>query len=131
MKSERTRSQKIILNWLNRLQGPISAQKLYQELRQNNYKIGLATVYRSLEALKMDGIVQVRTLATGESVYSCISEDQHHLTCLNCGESIPINQCPVQNLESHLEESHHFKVYYHTLEFFGLCSECEFTKTNA
>ena len=131
MKNERTRSQKIILNWLNKLQRSISAQELHQELRQKNYKIGLATIYRSLEALKMEGIVQVRTLATGESLYSCISQDKHHLTCLNCGQSIPIYQCPVQNLENHLEESHDFKVYYHTLEFFGLCQKCELTKANA
>jgi Fur family ferric uptake transcriptional regulator len=28
-------------------------------------------------------------------------------------------------LEEKLEKSHQFKVYYHTLEFFGLCDRCQ------
>ncbi|MBC6454506.1 MAG: transcriptional repressor [Hormoscilla sp. SP5CHS1] len=130
MKRERTSSQKIILRLLNQLKRSISAQELYLELRERKQKMGLATVYRSLEALKMEGVVQVRTLATGESLYSSIAKYQHHLTCLNCGQSIPINQCPVQDLENHLEESHDFKVYYHTLEFFGLCHLCDLATAN-
>ena len=86
--------------------------------------MGLATVYRSLEALKLEGAVQVRTLANGESVYSPIKSDRHHLTCVNCGISVPIDRCPVHDLEKQLEKSHSFKVYYHTLEFFGLCQKC-------
>jgi Fur family ferric uptake transcriptional regulator len=86
--------------------------------------MGLATVYRSLEALKLDGVVQVRTLASGESLYSSVQQDKHHLTCLQCGDSIPINQCPVHELESQLQQSHSFKIFYHTLEFFGLCDRC-------
>ena len=124
MKTQRTRSQERIMNLLQSLKRSISAQDLYIELRNREQDMGLATVYRSLEALKLEGAVQVRTLANGESVYSPIQSDRHHLTCVNCGISVPINQCPVHDLEKQLEESHAFKVYYHTLEFFGLCQKC-------
>lgn len=87
--------------------------------------MGLATVYRALDALKLEGVVQVRTLATGESLYSLVQRDQHHLTCLQCGNSIPIHECPVHDLEEHLNESYQFKIYYHMLEFFGLCTDCQ------
>jgi len=95
------------------------------ELRKRNQTIGLATVYRSLEALKLEGIIQGRTLASGESLYSLAQEDKHHLTCLQCGASIPIDQCPVHDLESQLNQAYQFKIYYHTLEFFGLCTQCQ------
>lgn len=121
---QRTRSQKRILTLLQSLKCSISAQDLYIELRNRQQDMGLATVYRSLEALKLQGEVQVRTLANGESEYSLIKSDRHHLTCVNCGVSIAIDECPVHNLEQQLETSHTFKVYYHTLEFFGLCQKC-------
>ncbi len=121
---QRTRSQKRILTLLQSLKCSISAQDLYIELRNRQQDMGLATVYRSLEALKLQGEVQVRTLANGESEYSLIKSDRHHLTCVNCGVSIAIDECPVHNLEKQLETSHTFKVYYHTLEFFGLCQKC-------
>jgi Fur family transcriptional regulator, ferric uptake regulator len=124
MKTQRTRSQKRILTLLQSLKCSLSAQDLYIELRNRQQDMGLATVYRSLEALKLQGEVQVRTLANGESEYSLIKSDRHHLTCVNCGISIAIDECPVHNLEKQLEKSHSFKVYYHTLEFFGLCQKC-------
>lgn len=124
MKVQRTRSQERILKLLKSINRSISAQNIYIELRNREQDMGLATVYRSLEALKIQGEVQVRTLANGESEYSSLKSDRHHLTCVSCGMSLPIDQCPVHDLETQLEKSHNFKVYYHTLEFFGLCQNC-------
>lgn len=124
MKVQRTRSQERILNLLKSSNRAISAQDIYVELRSREQSMGLATVYRSLEALKLEGAIQMRTLPNGESLYSSVQRDQHHLTCLNCGESIAINECPVHQLEIQLQDSHQFKIYYHTLEFFGLCDRC-------
>ena len=125
MRAIRTRSQDRILNLLKKIKQGISAQDMYIELRTHSQSMGLATVYRSLEALKLEGKVQVRTLSNGEALYSLTQQDKHHLTCLQCGLSIPIHQCPVHQLENELKSSHKFKVFYHTLEFFGLCSKCQ------
>lgn len=131
MTLQRTRSQERILNLLQSLNRAVSAQDLYIELRNSDKSMGLATIYRALEALKLEGVVQVRTLASGESLYSSVQRDQHHLTCLNCGESIAIDVCPVHQLETELQDSHQFKIYYHTLEFFGLCDRCAVSNATA
>jgi Fur family ferric uptake transcriptional regulator len=125
MGDRRTRSQKHILKVMQGLTKPASAQDLYAKLRDCDHAIGLATVYRSLDALKLDGLVQVRTLPTGESLYSLPQEDRHHLTCLRCGRSISVEECPVHHLEHELQHTHKFRIYYHTLEFFGLCPSCQ------
>jgi Fur family transcriptional regulator, ferric uptake regulator len=130
MKSDRTRSQERILQLLKQFDRAISAQDIYVQLRTRNQTVGLATVYRALESLKLDGSVQGRTLPTGESLYSCVQADRHHLTCLHCGQSIPIDECPVEQLEERLESLHQFKIYYHTLEFFGVCLTCSPTAVN-
>jgi Fur family ferric uptake transcriptional regulator len=125
MSTQRTRSQDRILALLNSLDRPWSAQEVYLEFRQQEQSIGLATVYRALEALKREGVVQMRSLANGEGVYSSVQNDRHHLTCVQCGRSIPIEECPVHQLEEQLHQSYQFKIYYHTLEFFGLCQACQ------
>ncbi|MBF2027500.1 MAG: transcriptional repressor [Oscillatoriales cyanobacterium C42_A2020_001] len=127
MKTRRTRNQERIIDVLKTLDRSISAQDLYVELRNRSLAMGLATVYRSLESLKLEGIVQSRATAGGESLYSLVQEDRHHLTCLQCGNSIPIDQCPVHDLEVQLNQSYQFKIYYHMLEFFGLCTQCQQT----
>ena len=124
MKLDLTRSQERILHLLQELHRSTSAQDIYVELRNRSQGVGLATVYRALDALKLAGAVQVRTLGSGESLYSTLQEDKHHLTCVYCQKSIPIAECPVDQLEIKLQEIHQFKVYYHTLEFFGVCSIC-------
>ena len=129
MKTERTRSQERILKLLKTLNRAISAQDIYIELRASQ-NIGLATIYRALEALKLEGVVQVRTLASGESLYSLVQQDKHHLTCLQCGQSILIDECPVHELETQLHNFHKFKIFYHTLEFFGLCHQCQLIQTD-
>jgi len=127
MKPRRTRNQERIIDSLKVLDRAISAQDLYIELRGQGVSMGLATVYRSLEALKLEGVVQARTAANGEALYSLVQEDRHHLTCLQCGDSIAIDQCPVHDLEVQLNQSYQFKIYYHMLEFFGLCTRCQQT----
>lgn len=125
MNVKHTQSQERILKLLKAINRSLSAQDIYVELRNRKQTMGLATVYRSLEALKQEGSLQVRTLPNGESLYSSMQQDQHHLTCLRCGDSILIDECPVHQLERDLQRSHQFKIYYHTLEFFGLCTQCQ------
>lgn len=131
MRKRRTRSQERILKVLKGLAKPTSAQDLYVELRNHEHSIGLATVYRALEGLKLDGLVQVRTLPSGESLYSLPQEDCHHLTCLRCGSTVAIEECPVHDLENELHQAHKFRIFYHTLEFFGLCPGCQAQEATA
>jgi Fur family ferric uptake transcriptional regulator len=118
-----TRSQQTVLDVLHQQANALSAQDLYSLLRERQ-GIGLATVYRALETLKLQGLIKSRMGANGESLFSPVASDQHYLTCLQCGQSFPLEHCPVQELETHLQRVVPFKIYYHTLEFFGLCQPC-------
>ncbi|MEM8602451.1 MAG: Fur family transcriptional regulator [Cyanobacteria bacterium P01_H01_bin.121] len=131
MAGQRTRNQTKVLQLLQSLEQAISAQDLHYKLKQQHESMGLATIYRALDALKLEGIVQVKILGNGESVYSSTQTDRHHLTCLNCGHSIAIDECPVHDVEHKLHDDYRFKTYYHTLEFYGLCKTCQLTQTPA
>lgn len=124
MKAKLTRGQQWVYELLNSTSTEITAQDLYTQLQTQGRSLGLATVYRAIKALQLQGLVQARALANGEWVYRLASADCHYLTCLNCGRSVPMEESPAHGLEQKLEEKQHFKVFYHTLEFFGLCSTC-------
>lgn len=118
-----TRNQQAVLDILLSQANAHSAQELYSLLRERQV-IGLATVYRALETLKLHGLIKSRMGTNGEALYSPVASDQHYLTCLQCGQSFPLERCPVQEFGDHLQLSVPFKIYYHTLEFFGLCEPC-------
>jgi Fur family transcriptional regulator, ferric uptake regulator len=120
-----TRSQEIILKKLEALDTPISAQNLYTLLRENYPRLGLATVYRALDVLKLRGLIQCRTnVSNSESIYSLINRHDQYITCLRCGQSVKIDVFMLSELEAQLEQSQSFQIFYHTLEFFGVCSPC-------
>lgn len=118
-----TPAQEAVLHTLKHQPQPISAQTLYVLMRKQQ-GIGLATIYRSLDTLKRLGQVQHRVSITGEMLYSVVETEHHYLTCLQCGASIPLEASPIKELEARLQRSGSFKIYYHTLEFFGLCEPC-------
>jgi len=131
MSVRRTNSQKQILSVLKQLQGEINAQDLYVKLRERGEKLGLATVYRGLKALKLEGIIQERVSPTGESFYSLIRKyHQYYLNCVSCGRSLSLNTYPIEPKLVELCQGENFKVFYHTLEFFGLCHACQDQQVN-
>lgn len=123
MDTKLTLNQQRVLEVLFSAPQEFSAQALHQEL-QKQRRIGLATVYRALKALQQLGKVQTRPLLNGEYVYSIASAHRHHFTCVNCGTSMPLPECPVHELEEKLSRNQRFQIFYHTLEFFGLCQSC-------
>ncbi|MEL6605295.1 MAG: transcriptional repressor [Cyanobacteria bacterium J06614_10] len=119
-----TRAQRQVYLLLEQADKAMTAQAMYQRLKTQKQSVGLATVYRSLRSLQVKGLVQARALPNGEWMYTLTSDDSHYLTCLNCGVSVPVGECPVQSLEDKLNQSSNFQIFYHTLEFFGLCAPC-------
>ena len=119
-----TAGQQTVLDVLQHQSQPLSAQALHGLMRRQQ-PIGLATIYRALDALKLLGLVQHRVTLTGETLYSAVKHDHHYLTCLQCGVSVPVETCPVKELEAQLQGASSFRIYYHTLEFFGVCDQCE------
>ena len=120
-----TPHQDRILKTLETIDGEISTQDLYVQLRNTHKTLGLATVYRGLEVLRLQGLVQSRNSIEGESLYSLVQKHQHYFTCLQCSKSMTIDDCPVCKIETELTQKHSIKVFYHTLDFFGLCKFCQ------
>ncbi len=121
-----TSSREKVLQILEQLQQEISAQELYLELRNQQKSIGLATVYRVLKSLKLEGLIQERLSPIGESFYSLITPSHlHHLNCLSCGRVVSLEDCPLSETISQWSDAQQFKIFYHTIEFFGLCSVCQ------
>ncbi len=123
-----TRSQQVILDLLLTHSQPLSAQEIFVALRQDQQRVGLATVYRALETLRNQGQIQAVDLGESQSYYQVLPSDghtQHHLICTQCRRVIPLSKCPVHELEEALSHQHNFVIDYHVLEFYGICSDCQ------
>ena len=119
-----TTRQQNILEQLNNCADEISGQQIHRSLIEASSNMGLTTVYRHLRALQQKGLVRCRNLPTGEALYSPVNRDQHHLTCVDCGQTLVLKSCPIKNIELPKTQTKNFELLFHTLEFFGLCKSC-------
>ena len=83
---------------LERTGGFASAQELHQILRREGDGIGLTTVYRALQSLVDDKIVDLLRREDGEAIYRlCGDGHHHHLMCKSCGDTVEIEGGAIEN----------------------------------
>jgi Fur family ferric uptake transcriptional regulator len=89
-------------------------------------RVGLATVYRNLQSLVDAGEVDVLHTGEGEAMYRlCEADDHHHhLVCRRCGHSVELVADDVEAWADRVGRRHGFADVTHTVEIFGLCSDC-------
>jgi Fur family ferric uptake transcriptional regulator len=117
--------QQLLLAALRQVSRELSGQDLHALLRQGPQPMGLATVYRHLRHLQQRGLIRCRHLPSGEALFAPTERDDHHLTCVDCGTSVVLEQCPMHNVELTGKQTAGFQLLFHTLEFFGLCRACQ------
>lgn len=120
-----SRQRSAVLALLDGLDGFRSAQDLHALLRERGDSVGLATVYRALQALVDDGQVDVLRGDDGEASYRrCSTGHHHHLVCRSCGRTVEVADPPVERWAARVAAEHGFADVQHQLEVFGTCSAC-------
>lgn len=102
----------------------LSAQELHSRLQDRGASVGLATVYRNLQAMAADGDVDVLRTDDGEAAYRSCSTDSHHhhLVCRECGRTVEVEGPTVEAWASEVARQHGFTDVTHTIELFGTCT---------
>jgi Fur family ferric uptake transcriptional regulator len=119
-----TNQRRVILRQLAGTRKYMTAKELYTRLAPLKPRIGLATVYRTLETLRHLGLVATAQ-AHGEMAYLyCGSGHHHHAVCTRCGrvDDVPCRSLP--KFERLLSNALRFRLTEHQLEFYGVCARC-------
>lgn len=103
-----------------------TAQELHAALRERGSRVGLTTVYRTLQALEANGEVDVLRNDEGETMYRlCQTEEHHHhIVCRSCGVTAEISSSEIEAWVRRSARRHGFSSVTHTAEMFGLCRLC-------
>lgn len=120
-----TRQRRALRECLDVCDTFVSAQQLRDMLVARGDKVGLTTVYRSLQAMVDAGeLDQVRNDA-GEALYrKCGTSHHHHLTCRSCGLTIELEGPSVERWAQKAGDEHSFTDVTHVVELFGTCAIC-------
>ncbi len=108
-----------VLTVLEKQKYPVDVSYLVKKLDVNK-----TTVYRQLEKYIAEGKIIEVELGDGKKRYELKSLDHHHhLICNNCGklEDIEFDESQIMK---QVGSKTKFKIEKHSLEFFGICAEC-------
>lgn len=120
-----TRQRAAVAALLDGLEEFRSAQEVHELLRRQGERIGLTTVYRSLQILAATGQVDVLRSQDGEASYRrCSTGHHHHLVCRHCGRTVEIDLPSIERTAEKVARENGFTDVAHTLEIFGTCQDC-------
>lgn len=105
---------------------PQTAEEIFTSMAKKRHKIDLASVYRGLQFFVKERIIREVNFGDGKKRYEFLDENSHHhhVICDNCGtvEDIKMGE---KELTKQTVQNSQFKIQRHTLEFFGLCANCQ------
>jgi Fur family ferric uptake transcriptional regulator len=121
-----TRQRAAIVDLLAGVEEFRSAQQLHELLAAQGSNVGLATVYRAMQALTESGDVDVLRGSDGEALYRRCDRraHHHHLVCRSCGTTVEIDGPSVEAWATKVGGAHGFTDIEHTIELFGTCAAC-------
>jgi Fur family transcriptional regulator, ferric uptake regulator len=120
-----TRQRLAVLEALASVDDFRSAQEVHEILTTSGSRVGLATVYRTLQLYADSGDVDVLRREDGEAIYRrCSETHHHHLVCRSCGATVEVEGPAVERWTTSMAAEHGFTDVSHTLEIFGTCAAC-------
>lgn len=124
-----TKQRQILLAVLQKENRAMTAEELHEKATPS-VPMNLSTVYRTLNTLTEKKILTKMLRKDGKAYYALEQHDHYHrLVCSVCKKTIPVDSCPLRELEEDLEQKTGFHITGHTLEFTGICPQC-LQKTN-
>ena len=107
-------------------QDHLTPAAIYSRVHQKHPKIGLVTIYRTLEVLaELELICELHGRGICRSYTISNPKHHHHLVCSNCGTVIDFPGFRLKELEQDLSRETGFRIDDHLLEFIGLCQNCQ------
>lgn len=106
----------------------VTVHEIEKYLKENNYSVGLTTIYRHLESMEKQGIVaKIKVEKQTGACFRYItgdSEEGFYIECEDCGQVTKMECHHLSELYNHVNEDHHFSINPRKTVFYGKCSKC-------
>ncbi len=121
-----TKQKQIILTILKEADRPMSINEIYQQVVQVLPKIAKSTIYRNIDVLLNQNLIDKYHFNDFEIFYRIKanrSEHKHFVICDDCNQLFDLPICPIHELEHSMEEEG-FIIKDHQIHISGICKNC-------
>jgi Fur family transcriptional regulator, ferric uptake regulator len=120
-------ARRAVVELLGRQDCCLTAQQIFDKLRADGRRVGIASVYRVLEQLSERGLVQRIDLGAGIARYEPAlesGEHHHHLVCDDCGKVEAFADPELEAVIHKVERKTGYSVAAHDVVLRGACRDC-------
>jgi Fur family ferric uptake transcriptional regulator len=103
---------------------PLSPQEILELVRTSVAEIGIATVYRNLKSLLVEGAIETVNLPGENPRYEtkqAAHHHHHHFHCASCDRVFDVEGCP-GSMDQLAPKG--FVIQSHELTLYGVCADC-------
>lgn len=123
-----TRQREMIFHILNNYENHhLSAEDIYEIVRQETPEIGLATIYRTLELLNTLDVIRKLDFGDGRHRYelSNFHSFHYHVICVSCGKVVEVKKDLPDKLDTALDGMSGFSIQDYRLYVYGYYKACQ------
>lgn len=114
----------LVLETVNKLQGHVTADEVYDAINREHPNISRATVYRNLKRLSQTGQIRRIEVPGGADRFERWCHKHYHVRCEACGRIFDVDMEYVTDLEKKIRDPHGFEFTGHDIIFTGICPQC-------
>ena len=120
-----TRQRQVVLEALKGLTSHPTAAELYEIARARMAKISLGTVYRNLELLAQNGVIQKLQISGAEARFDGNPEQHYHVRCIHCERVDDVHDLPENFVQGQVQSLAGYDIVGFRLDFLGVCPDCQ------
>ena len=120
-----TRQRTVVLEELKKLSRHPTAAELYQIARARMPKLSLGTVYRNLELLAQNGVIQKLQISGAEARFDANPGRHYHVRCIHCERVDDVHDLPEDLVKGQVQNLAGYDIVGFRLDFVGVCPDCQ------
>ena len=120
-----TPQRAIIFEAIQKLEGHITAEDIFEQVQKVNPYVSLATVYRTLELLQELNLINQTNFGRSQTYFALKDHGRHHhLVCMQCGHIEEFTDELLVSVRADLAEQYGFEAHTDHMSIFGICKAC-------
>lgn len=125
MKYKRSKQRERLLQLLGQTYTHPTADWLYQNLKKEFSSLSVGTVYRNLNILVEQKLIQRLPFGSTHDRYEVIKNPHYHLVCETCGCVQDFDMPQYAEINEQAQTMSRFNISRHRIDFFGICEKCQ------
>lgn len=124
--SRQTKQKQFILDILKNSDRPMSINDIYIAITKELPSIAKSTIYRNIDALLKQNLIDKYYLADNELFYQIkdsAHDHKHYVICDQCKRMFDLPLCPIHEIEDAMEKEG-FMISEHYIQITGTCKDC-------